>query len=232
MGTVVPVCFRPLGACSRYRPIPIARAMKPKGVASPATNRAARGDSGIGSWNVELGKIGQGRRRGRDGALSCAAPPSEPYRRISRIRLSSRWRCRSHGLTACARAATQENSPCSVKKAFASLHPCSQGRQHALRPDARLRPRLRGACLCRQSSPACAGLTPPPRFSSPVATGNPGAAPGFAISPQRRLQNPDGRYGGRPSSQPASQSIRPAGDGGPQGQGVLQAPHPVKNNPQ
>ena len=56
--------------------------------------------------------------RGRDGALSCAAPPSEPYRRISRIRLSSRWCYRSHGLAAYAQAATQENSPCSVKKAF------------------------------------------------------------------------------------------------------------------
>jgi hypothetical protein len=29
--------------------------------------------------------------RGRDGALTCAAPPSEPDWRISRIRLSSRW---------------------------------------------------------------------------------------------------------------------------------------------
>ena len=56
--------------------------------------------------------------RGRDGALSCAAPPSEPYRRISRIRLSSRWCYRSHGLAAYAQAATQENSPCSVKQAF------------------------------------------------------------------------------------------------------------------
>ncbi|MGB6219489.1 hypothetical protein, partial [Haloferula sp.] len=29
--------------------------------------------------------------RGRNGALVCAAPPSEPDRRISRIRLSSQW---------------------------------------------------------------------------------------------------------------------------------------------
>ena len=34
--------------------------------------------------------------RGRDGALICAAPPSEPDGRISRIRLSS------HGLTSSA----------------------------------------------------------------------------------------------------------------------------------
>ncbi len=32
--------------------------------------------------------MGGGRYRGRNGALACAAPPSEPYVRFSRIRLS------------------------------------------------------------------------------------------------------------------------------------------------
>src|SRR6185295_2988201 len=48
----------------------------------------------VGAWDsagVPPGPPGPGYDRGRDGALGCAAPPSEPDWRVSRIRLSSWW---------------------------------------------------------------------------------------------------------------------------------------------
>ena len=41
--------------------------------------------------SLAAGKDARATDRGRDGALICAAPPSEPDGRISRIRLSSQW---------------------------------------------------------------------------------------------------------------------------------------------
>jgi hypothetical protein len=57
------------------------------------------GQLGIGAKGICRDNLGGGgcpgtvteADRGRDGALGCAAPPSEPDMRISRIRLSSRW---------------------------------------------------------------------------------------------------------------------------------------------
>ena len=56
--------------------------------------------------------------RGRNGALSCTAPPSEPDGRISRIRLSGQWSYHKVGCHAEAWAAARENSPRSAKKVF------------------------------------------------------------------------------------------------------------------
>ena len=56
--------------------------------------------------------------RGRDGRLGPAAPPSEPYERISRIRLSSQWFYLEEDCLAATRAALMENNPCAEKKSF------------------------------------------------------------------------------------------------------------------
>src|SRR6266404_2671782 len=55
--------------------------------------------------------------RGRENRLSSAPPPSEPDRRVSRIRLSGRWFYLREDGQARARAADRESSPCSAKKA-------------------------------------------------------------------------------------------------------------------
>jgi hypothetical protein len=70
------------------------------------------------TWDTEnrLVSVGSAPDRGRDGALSCPAPPSEPDGRISRIRLSSQWlACRRRARQASRWAAASENSPGAAK---------------------------------------------------------------------------------------------------------------------
>lgn len=65
-------------------------------------------------------RTGVARDRGRDGALGCAAPPSEPYVRVSRIRLSGQ-RVPRRDCSSRSRASSSERYPSARKKAFGHL---------------------------------------------------------------------------------------------------------------
>ena len=91
--------------------------------------------------------IGGGRSRCR------LPPPSEPYERISRIRLSSWWfTCKRidgsrRGLWPRSTAHVRRN------RRLASFHPLFEGRQHALGPDTRFHPRPAGSDVSGLCSP-------------------------------------------------------------------------------
>ena len=107
---------------------------------------------------ISISLIGVGR-----GGYSPPPPPSEPDRRISRIRLSSRWFYPIGGRRNARWAACKENNPWASKKAFgqlvnqaephSSFHPRVEGRQHARRPDRGFDPGPSGRSLSRLRSP-------------------------------------------------------------------------------
>ncbi len=69
------------------------------------------------------------------GSAGCPAPPpSEPDRRVSRIRLSGRWSYLKEDWQARRWAVARSNSPSSAK------HPLFEGRQHAVGPDPQFSP--------------------------------------------------------------------------------------------